>query len=107
MDTNNIADAVTLSKAIRERSFEMHFPDCSTDEELLEVLGKFVLYLLDKQPERLWQILYRLDVDEMQVKQVLMNEQNDNEAGMGKALAQLVIEREKKRQYYRQQYARD
>ncbi len=67
-------------------------------EDLEGNLKKFITYLLQKSPERLLQAAYRLDLPEKDFTEAFYN-QNTNR------ITELVLEREKKRLYFRKKYS--
>ncbi len=70
-------------------------------EELRQNLKKVITYLLDKDMNRLLNALYRIDVSEEKVKQVLSNAKADELSG---DLTDLIIHRELQKVKTRQQY---
>jgi len=76
-----------------------HNPD-----ELQRGVEKMVLYLLRKDLGRLLHILYRIDVDERQVKQAMRAASEDEVAAH---LSHLIIKRELQRAQTRFIYSRD
>ena len=71
------------------------------DRLLLELLTKSITALLAQPGEKLFQILYRLDVPEKKVQAVL----SDFQAGQWpEEIAKLIINREKERQFWKQKY---
>lgn len=77
-------------------------PGEGTDETLLlELLTKSIAGLLAQPGEKLFQILYRLDVPEKKVQVVLKN----FPAGQWpEEIAKLIIDREKEREFWRKRY---
>lgn len=67
-------------------------------EDLEGNLKKFIAHLLQKSPERLLQAAYRLDLPEKDFEEAFYN-QNTNR------ITELVLEREKKRLYFRKKYS--
>lgn len=71
------------------------------DRLLLELLTKSIAALLAHPGEKLFQILYRLDVPEKKLQAVL----NDLPAGQWpEEIAKLIIDREKEREFWRKRY---
>lgn len=68
--------------------------DDITYQELLTLVANQVAELLDNKPETLFSLLYRLDVDQSQVDEVL-NRQSDEPKNV--LLAGLIIQRQIKR----------
>jgi len=71
------------------------------EEELLRVLSNRVAELLAQQPEYLFSLLYRLDVDETKVQRI-MHPNAAESANVG--IARLVIQRQKQRAYTQHYY---
>jgi len=76
-------------------------PNCSTDALVL-MLSKAIAQLLQTQPERLFQILYRLDVNENSVKAAFQQKTGEE---LCLTLAQKMIERQIQRIQIRQKYS--
>jgi len=77
----------------------------SGDENLLfQLLTEGIARLLNEPGEKLFQILYRLDVSESKVQVVLKNFTPEKWPG---ELAKLILEREKERQFWREVYKSD
>jgi hypothetical protein len=102
---NKHVDSTNISKSLKLFCKADDFPECHSDEDLLKTLSIFIEQLLNSNPERLWQIFYRLDIDEQKVKQALADRQQHLNFNIGIELAKLVIEREKLRLYYRNLYS--
>jgi hypothetical protein len=77
-------------------------PEEGTDDSLLlALLSKSIAALLAQPGEKLFQILYRIDVPEKKVQAVL----NDFPAGQWpEEIAKLIIDREKEREFWRKRY---
>jgi hypothetical protein len=71
------------------------------DRLLLELLTKSIAELLAQPGEKLFQILYRLDVPEKKVNQVL---ESCAASEWPSELARLILHREKERQFWRTRY---
>ena len=72
-------------------------------EQLHKILSRIVQYLLDKDFGQLLNSMYRIDISEHQVKQIL-NLSEPNEIASNLALA--IIEREKQKVITRIKYSR-
>jgi hypothetical protein len=84
--------------------FELTGRDLSVnagDLPLLQLLTEAIEELLKQPGEKLFQILYRLDVPEEKVNRILKIHPPGEWPA---ALAQLVLEREKKRMYWKERY---
>ena len=64
----------------------------STEEKLLEILTESIAEMLQKEPDLLLSSLYRMDVSEQRVEEVLDGLKGDNIAA---GIAELVLERQK------------
>lgn len=69
---------------------------------LLAMLESAIREVLNEPGDRIWQILYRLDVPEMPVRKAMAENAPEQ---WPRIFAGLVLEREKKRQFWRQAYA--
>ncbi|NBU35545.1 MAG: hypothetical protein EBS35_03100 [Bacteroidetes bacterium] len=76
-------------------------PATYTEEELLNLLSEQIKYLMVHDKEHLWSLFYRLDISDESLRNVLMNKDDENHAGK---LAQLVLDRQKKRMHYKSTY---
>jgi hypothetical protein len=74
----------------------------SSMEDLTIVLSKAIGHLLQSQPERLFQILYRLDVNESIVKKTFQEKAGEE---LCSTLAQKMVERQIQRIRIRQKYS--
>lgn len=66
----------------------------SSEEEALHALAKIITHLIDTNFEKLLWILYRIDVDEVQLKKVLKENSPIDAPGI---IAKMVLEREKQK----------
>lgn len=82
------------TRAVIAREMELQMPEQITEEEFLQLLADRVAHLMEAQPEYVFSMLYRLDVDERKVEQA-MNPGNEVPANVG--LARLILERQKQR----------
>ena len=73
----------------------------NSEDQLFILLEASVSKLLQKETEKLLQILYRLDVSEQKVREYL---QKNPESRWPQGIALLIIEREKERQRWRSIY---
>lgn len=76
-------------------------PDTLSKENLLQTLSEYINFLIQKDFQKLVSILYRIDVSENKLKQVL---ENSNEEA-GKIIATLIIERQEQKIKSRQQFS--
>ena len=65
-----------------------------TEEELLNLLSEQIQHLMVHDREQLWSLFYRLDITDESLRFVLQNTPPEQQSF---ALAQLVLERQKKR----------
>lgn len=90
-----------IIKMQKELENDFSITHCATPQELLNQLAASINHLIDTDFTRLVNTLYRLDINEHKLKQVL--EQN---AGInaGELIAALVIERQLEKQKSREQF---
>ncbi len=69
---------------------------------LRSIIAEKIRYLIDKNPERLKHVLYRIDVNEQQVKKALAEEAL---AEAVDTIADMIIKRQLEKVTTRQQYA--
>jgi len=69
--------------------------------ELKAALEMQIAHMLIHDTEKLWQVLYRLDVSEKKVKEFI---QNNPESAWPQGITELILEREKERQKWRERY---
>lgn len=72
-----------------------------SEEELLDMLGDVVAYLIEKRLEYLMQILYSMDVDE-DIMRYAFSDAHDEPVNI--VLARAILEREKKKAQTRMEY---
>ncbi len=77
--------------------------DALSVETLEARLTKVVQYLLDKDFQRLINIMYRIDLPESTFQQILANEEPDQ---IATSLSKHIIERELQKAVLRQKYSR-
>jgi hypothetical protein len=82
------------SNRLREENYEA---------QLLEFLREEVRKLLEGDTEKLWQILYRLDVSEMKVREAL---NKPTPSAWPEEIAKLILKRESERQFWKEKYRR-
>ena len=85
------------------QSLEMSLPVAISSEELKEKLTYYINHLINHDFEKLVFYLYRVDVNESRMQQLLEQREGKNAAGL---IADLIIERQlqkiKSRQQFRQ-----
>ncbi len=77
-------------------------PDTISEEAIIEALTRSIARLLEINPDRLFSLLYRLDISEEKIKEAMVAEE-----GMVKKIAVLVYERQVEKMYSRQRYKSD
>ena len=84
---------------------EMSLPagNSSSLEELKEKLGIYINNLIDTDFNKLINLLYSLDVDEMKLRALLKDNQDEN---AGQIIAVLIIERQMQKIQYRNQFTK-
>ena len=90
----------SLDLTIRNLSLENL--DTDQEEQLIATLAQRVAYLLDREPNLLFSTLYRLDVLEHKINQVL-DSSEDNAYG----LARLIVERQREKLKTRREWQSD
>lgn len=92
MDSDNLFDQ---TKAVIARDFELDAPEEGmTEEELLQVLGNRVAYLIESNMEFLLSLMYRMDIKESLVNKALSPGAPEL-PNIG--LAKLIMERQRQR----------
>jgi len=100
---NDLTQATQLIRQAFDLSPTEWLPEGTefAEEELLIKLEQLVSYLLDKDLEKLLQVLYRIDADERKVKLILANESPER---LSRTMAELILERQKMKLKYRNLY---
>jgi hypothetical protein len=83
------------------QSLEICLPASISLEELKQKLTSHINYLINNDFEKLVFYLYRIDVNESKMKQLLDQKEGENAAGL---IADLVIERQAEKIKSRQQF---
>ena len=84
------------------RDFALETPDREfTEEELLQYLADVIAHMIERKPDFLFSLLYRLDVEEHKINLALAPTAGEP-ANVG--LARLVLERQKQRVFTKQFY---
>jgi len=94
----------TGSKLKEELEVNIDDLDSISEEQLLDAITDRVLKLLERNPELLFSYLYRLDVLEHKI-QYALNQQT--EIPPHKALAKLILDRQKLRVYTKRKYKQE
>ncbi len=71
------------------------------DLHLRQLLTQGISWILQRQSQRLFQVLYRLDIPESKAEAIF---RNFSQTEWPAELAKLIMEREKERQYWRKKY---
>ena len=82
-----------------EQKFDLESKPELSEEDLLMILADRISQMLDSEAELLFSTLYRLDVYESKINQVIAS---DEDTALG--LARLVIERQKQKIRTKQEY---
>lgn len=88
---------------IIQRSFGVEAPRDS-EAKLRDWLQNRIGYMLDHETDLLLSTLYRLDIDEYKIKQVL---QKGTQVPVATGLAELVLDRQRERHLTKQEYVVD
>lgn len=92
-----------LIPAIKEY-LQIDLPDSMSNEVLLEKLSSHINHLIQSDFQKLISVLYRVDVDEKKLKQLL---EDNSERDAGTIIAELIVERQLQKIRSRQQYKPD
>lgn len=87
-------DVINELKADLEKYVPGDLQKANGEEELLQKLAAHVQYLIDHQLEHLYQLLYRIDVSETKVKNIVATLPYAEHA---RALAEAILERQKQK----------
>jgi hypothetical protein len=105
---NAPSDHQPTKETVRQTSLQFHRDfELSQTEELVsfqalqEKIASVIGQLLRNNPERLLNLMYRLDIDENKFRFVI---QNGPEENVAQQLAELVLEREMQKVYWRNKY---
>lgn len=82
-------------------SLEIHLPVSISSEDLKQQLALQINHLINYDFEKLVFYLYRIDVDENKMKQLLELKEGENAAGL---IAELIIERQSEKIKSRRQF---
>ena len=91
------------TSALVQKDFSLDYiPENITEKELMDFLERFIQDLLDTNMERLFYVLYRLDINEQKVHKALSP---FSETPPHQALAQMIFDREKQKATTRIEYS--
>jgi hypothetical protein len=102
LDIAAMREAV-LEQVQKDLDYELDDIDCTKREffeTLLEKLKVYFTNIIDNQPNRLAQIIYRVDINEVKLKRLLADQQASS-AGL---IAKLTLERIMLKVFYRNVY---
>jgi hypothetical protein len=85
------------------QSLEISLPVAISSEELRKKLADHINYLINHDFEKLIYYLYRIDVNESKMKQLLEQREGENAAGL---IADLIIERQLQKIKTRREFSR-
>jgi hypothetical protein len=86
------------------KDFEISESNFISEEDLEKALSEVIYRMIDRDLEKLFAILYRLDVSEQKVHAAL---RKNNDIAPHIAIAKLIIKRHKEKLETRQQYRQD
>ena len=90
------------TSAFVQKDFEVDsIPEDVTEEELLDFLKRYIYDLLDNNMERLFYLMYRLDINEQKVQEALSPKA---EKPPHELIAKLIYSREKQKALSRIEY---
>ena len=97
-------ELIQISASLIDKDFGLEPTDDNdlTENELLKRIQEVVQHLLDKDFNRLLNILYRIDIQEQDVKQILSTTAPDD---MSHALSKKILEREYQKAETRLRYS--
>lgn len=99
MKKQELKKAISLIK--EDFPLEGMTSDQATEEELLQYLANEIAYLIERNPEFLFSLMYRLDVDEKLVDKALSP---FNKEAANITIARLVLDRQIKRAHTKLNY---
>ncbi|WP_258098757.1 hypothetical protein [Marinoscillum pacificum] len=98
---------IAISRELIQKDFGLEekiiLDDENNEEQLISHLIKVVKYLLDHDFERLLNIMYRIDLPENRVKNVLSTSSPQN---LDRELSVMILDREKSKATTRIQYSK-
>ena len=104
MRKNNLSERkeqLQIIQHLLKKDLDMELKEAHTNEQVKNELIHFLQFLLDNDFERLLQGLYRIDVNEEKVKQILTVGAPEN---ITRDLAELIFERQQQKAITRMQY---
>lgn len=88
--------------AVLNRNFDLELPETIEREKILEALSMRIAEMLSGAPDQLFSLLYRLDIAEKDLKQVLKESLQPD-----RSIAELVYKRQLEKMQSRQQFRSD
>lgn len=86
-----------LIRSLKDK-FEISIPDAVSEEEILHLLEQRVSYLIEHNPEEFFQLMYRIDIPESQLADVLTH------ADAIKDIARVIYDRQLEKVRSRMKY---
>jgi hypothetical protein len=97
-------DLVLETGRLVNKDFELAQSDFISEEDLEKALSAVIYRMIDYELEKLFSILYRLDINEQKVHAAL---KKNNDIAPHIAIAKLIIKRHKEKLITRQQYRQE
>jgi|LakMenEpi03Aug12_release.lakeMendotaPanAssembly.Ray.scaffolds.fasta_scaffold1273801_2 hypothetical protein len=97
-------DLVLETGRLVNKDFELAQSDFISEEDLEKALSAVIYRMIDHELEKLFSILYRLDINEQKVHAAL---KKNNDIAPHIAIAKLIIKRHKEKLITRQQYRQE
>jgi hypothetical protein len=97
-------DLISETAKLVSKDFEISESSFISEEDLEKALSALIYRMIDHDLEKLFAILYRLDVNEQKVHAAL---KKNNDIAPHVAIAKLIIKRHKEKLITRQQYRQD
>ena len=82
-------------------SLEMEWQETISMEELKDLLAGYIHHLISNNFNKLISILYRIDISEVKLRQLLANDPVED---AGKTIAELIIQRQLEKMRYRENF---
>jgi hypothetical protein len=83
---------------------QLQLPETISFEQLQQELAAFINHLINTNFEKLISLLYRIDISEAKLKELLQHNEDKN---AGEIIAALIIERQQQKIKTRQMFSRD
>jgi hypothetical protein len=92
----------TLNKSIQS-NFDLPIKEEATVQEVENILAAYINTLIQKDFDRLIFLLYKIDVSEKKLKQILKEQPQKN---AGKIIARLIMERQQQKIISREKFSK-